>query len=151
MVGSYRFVRWLGGGGPRSTVMGVMKEPYDTLFAVNFTVDYEPIRTIEDSRAILEVHHPHGADVVDQAAGVQRRRDADHARPNRHVDSFRRRTHDAVMRLREALDRCRAEHVDDWEEIPGTTVSGTSTRPSICRHAPLATCRTDATRSPVTP
>ncbi len=43
------------------TLMGVMKEPYDTLFAVKFTVDYEPMRAIEVPRPVLEVHYRHGA------------------------------------------------------------------------------------------
>jgi hypothetical protein len=43
------------------TLMGVMKEPYDTLFAVKFTVDYEPIRAIEVPRSVLELYYPHGA------------------------------------------------------------------------------------------
>jgi hypothetical protein len=43
------------------TVMGAMKNPYDTLFAVKFTVDYEPLRAIEVPRSILEHHFPHGS------------------------------------------------------------------------------------------
>jgi hypothetical protein len=43
------------------TLMGVMKEPYDTLFAVKFTVDYEPLRAIEVPRNVLERHYRHGA------------------------------------------------------------------------------------------
>lgn len=43
------------------TLMGIMKEPYDTLFAVKFTVDYEPMRAIEVPRAALELLYPHGA------------------------------------------------------------------------------------------
>jgi hypothetical protein len=60
------------------TLMGVMREPYDALFAVKFTVDYEPrapskcrgqsssatirtLRAIEVPRAVLERHYPHGA------------------------------------------------------------------------------------------
>lgn len=42
------------------TLMGVMKEPYDTLFAVKFTVDYHPMRAIEVPRDALERHYPHG-------------------------------------------------------------------------------------------
>ena len=41
--------------------MGRMKEPYDALLAIKFTVDYEPIRAIEVARAVLERHYPHGA------------------------------------------------------------------------------------------
>lgn len=40
--------------------MGVMKEPYDALFAVKLSVDYEPLRAIEVPRAVPEAHHPHG-------------------------------------------------------------------------------------------
>jgi hypothetical protein len=43
------------------TIMGVMKEPYDVLFAVKLSVDYEPLRAIEVPRAVLERHYPHGA------------------------------------------------------------------------------------------
>jgi hypothetical protein len=43
------------------TVMGVMRDPYDVLFAVKFTVDYDPMRAIEVAREILERHYPHGA------------------------------------------------------------------------------------------
>ena len=43
------------------TLMGVMKEPYDALFAVKLSVDYEPLRAIEVPRAVLEAHYPHGA------------------------------------------------------------------------------------------
>ncbi len=52
---------------PRSTptrersVMGMMKEPYDVLFAVTLTVDYEPLRAIEVPRAVLERYYPHGS------------------------------------------------------------------------------------------
>jgi hypothetical protein len=42
------------------TLMGVMKEPYDTLFAVKLSVDYQPLRAIEVPRAVLEEHYPHG-------------------------------------------------------------------------------------------
>jgi hypothetical protein len=42
------------------TLMGVMKDPYDTLFAVKLSVDYEPLRAIEIPRAVLEKHYPHG-------------------------------------------------------------------------------------------
>jgi hypothetical protein len=42
------------------TLMGVMKDPYDTLFAVKLAVDYEPLRAIEVPRAVLEKHYPHG-------------------------------------------------------------------------------------------
>jgi hypothetical protein len=42
------------------TVMGTMKEPYDTLFAVKFSLDYEPVRAIEVPRPVLEAHYPHG-------------------------------------------------------------------------------------------
>lgn len=42
------------------SVMGAMKEPYDVLFAVKLTVDYEPLRAIEVPRAVLEAHYPHG-------------------------------------------------------------------------------------------
>jgi hypothetical protein len=42
------------------TLMGVMKDPYDTLFAVKLSVDYEPLRAIEVPRAVLEEHYPHG-------------------------------------------------------------------------------------------
>jgi len=43
------------------TVMGAMKEPYDTLLAIKLSVDYEPLRAIEVPRAVLEHHYPHGA------------------------------------------------------------------------------------------
>jgi hypothetical protein len=43
------------------TLMGVMRDPYDVLFAVKFTVDYEPMRAIEVPRGVLERHYPHGA------------------------------------------------------------------------------------------
>jgi hypothetical protein len=43
------------------SVMGAMKEPYDVLFAVKLTVDYEPLRAIEVPRAVLECYYPHGA------------------------------------------------------------------------------------------
>ena len=57
--------------------MGVMKEPYDTLFAVKFTVDYEPMRAIEVPREILERHYPHGSRTswtkrLELAEGVRR-------------------------------------------------------------------------------
>ena len=42
------------------TLMGVMKDPYHTLFAVKLSVDYEPLRAIEVPRAVLEEHYPHG-------------------------------------------------------------------------------------------
>lgn len=42
------------------TVMGEMKEPYDVVFAVKFTVDYEALRAIEVPRAVLERYYPHG-------------------------------------------------------------------------------------------
>jgi hypothetical protein len=41
------------------SVMGAMKEPYDALFAVKFTVDYEPLRAIEVPRSVLERYYPH--------------------------------------------------------------------------------------------
>lgn len=41
--------------------MGPMKDPYDALFAVKFTVDYEPLRAIEVPRSILERYFPHGS------------------------------------------------------------------------------------------
>jgi hypothetical protein len=43
------------------SVMQVMKEPYDVLFAVKLTVDYEPLRAIEVPRAVLERYYPHGS------------------------------------------------------------------------------------------
>jgi hypothetical protein len=42
------------------TLMGVMKDPYDTLFAVKLSVDYEPLRAIEVPRTVIEQHYPHG-------------------------------------------------------------------------------------------
>jgi hypothetical protein len=42
------------------TLMGVMKEPYDTLFAVKLSFEYEPLRAIEVPRCVLERHYPHG-------------------------------------------------------------------------------------------
>jgi hypothetical protein len=42
------------------TVMGVMKDPYDTLFAVKLSFDYEPLRAIEVPRLVLERYSPHG-------------------------------------------------------------------------------------------
>jgi hypothetical protein len=38
-----------------------MKEPYDVLFAVKLTVDYEPLRAIEVPRVVLERYYPPGA------------------------------------------------------------------------------------------
>lgn len=43
------------------TVMGRMKERYDALLAIKFTVDYEPLRAIEVARVVLERHCPHGS------------------------------------------------------------------------------------------
>ena len=43
------------------SVMQAMKDPYDVLFAVKLTVDYEPVRAIEVPRAVLERHYPHGS------------------------------------------------------------------------------------------
>lgn len=59
------------------TIMGVMKEPYDTLFAVKLSVDFEPLRAIEMPRALLEAHYPHGARTswtkrLEYDAGVRR-------------------------------------------------------------------------------
>ncbi len=59
------------------TLMGIMKEPYDALFAVKFTVDYEPMRAIEVAREVLERHYPHGARTswtkqLEHAEGVRR-------------------------------------------------------------------------------
>ena len=45
------------------TLMGVMKDPYDTLFAVKLSVAYEPLRAIEVPRAVLEKHYPQGQGV----------------------------------------------------------------------------------------
>ena len=43
------------------SVMQAMKEPYDALFAVKLTVNYEPLRAIEVPRDVLECHYPHGS------------------------------------------------------------------------------------------
>jgi hypothetical protein len=42
------------------TVMGVMTDPYDTLFAIKFWFEYEPLRAIEVPRPVLERHYEHG-------------------------------------------------------------------------------------------
>lgn len=42
------------------TSMGVMRDPYDTLFAVKLSIDFEPLRAIEVARPVLERHYPHG-------------------------------------------------------------------------------------------
>jgi hypothetical protein len=59
------------------SVMGSMKEPYDALFAVKLTVDYEPLRAIEVPRAVLERFYPHGSGThwtkaLEAAEGVRR-------------------------------------------------------------------------------
>lgn len=43
------------------TVMGTMAEPYDVLFAIKLSFDYEPLRAIEVPRSVLERYYPHGA------------------------------------------------------------------------------------------
>jgi len=57
--------------------MGAMKEPYDALFAVQLTVDYEPLRAIEVPRAVLERFYPYGSGThwtkaLEAAEGVRR-------------------------------------------------------------------------------
>lgn len=42
-------------------VIGRMKDPYDVLFAVKLSFDYEPLRAIEVPRTVLESHYPHGS------------------------------------------------------------------------------------------
>ena len=42
------------------TLMGAMKDPYDMLFAIKLSFDYEPLRAMEVPRAVLERHYPHG-------------------------------------------------------------------------------------------
>jgi hypothetical protein len=42
------------------TVMGEMKDPYDALFAIKLSFEYEPLRAIEVPREVLERHYPHG-------------------------------------------------------------------------------------------
>jgi hypothetical protein len=42
------------------TLMGVMKNPYNTLFAIKLGFDYEPLRAIEVPRPVLERHYPTG-------------------------------------------------------------------------------------------
>lgn len=46
-------------GGER-TIMGAMRDPYDALFAIKLTLDYEPLRAIEVPREVLEHHYAHG-------------------------------------------------------------------------------------------
>lgn len=42
------------------TIIGVMKEPYDVLFAIKLSLDFEPLRAIEVPRPVLERHYAHG-------------------------------------------------------------------------------------------
>jgi hypothetical protein len=42
------------------TVMGVMTEPYDVLFAIKLSFDYQPLRAIEITRTVLEDYYPQG-------------------------------------------------------------------------------------------
>jgi hypothetical protein len=42
------------------TVMGEMKDPYNVLFAIKLSFDYEPLRAIEVPRAVLGRYYPHG-------------------------------------------------------------------------------------------
>jgi hypothetical protein len=40
--------------------MGVMKDPYDTLFAIRLDENFGPTLAIEVPRAVLEEHYPYG-------------------------------------------------------------------------------------------
>lgn len=42
------------------TVMGAMRDPYDALFAIKLSLEYEPLRAIDVPREVLERHYPHG-------------------------------------------------------------------------------------------
>jgi hypothetical protein len=44
----------------RRTSMGVMRDPYDTLFALRLDIHYRPVAAIEVPREVLEQLYPHG-------------------------------------------------------------------------------------------